>query len=388
MSIKISKRSIIFMVLFLPFVKLAGMSEIGIISKLFDALFIIASAVIIYQAVMSKYKMSSVVLVNFVLHMYLLIVTFMKGNVDTSIIRNTFGTAISLVLVDYWLKRNPRIVCNVMMWVFAAYSVLNLVCGNGKVFDTYLYGQRTMLTCVGFPMIIIALFILEAEKEKKYKRKYLILFAIITLTNMLLIIKESVSTTILSLAIFVLAYIAIRYTVLKKITAKVYVVMMIFYNFVITIFQSFGYMQYIFENILGESMTMTGRLTIWNNSYESFAKSPIWGYGFRQLIVERGKYATDTRYVHNNYLQFMVDGGLIALIMFIILLMIIFKKQKKVTKTYCILLAGMIAMQVAMISEVLTSYNYFYFALVLMEFFLMQETNVLQQDSCMIERNN
>ena len=47
---------------------------------------------------------------------------------------------------------------------------------------------------------------------------------------------------------------------------------------------------------------------------------PLFGYGVKMLWASRGEYSTGTAMVHNNLLQFLTEGGLTGLALFLIMI--------------------------------------------------------------------
>lgn len=369
---EVSKNSILCLFLIMPFMKMPAFSEVRILSLAFDAWFILAAMLILLKAIHVKYHPSRVVIVNGVFQLYVFLNTFLQSGFSSSVFRNTIGVVFALAVIDMFLCIDKYAVYKNLMFSFAAFMILNILCGNGKIFDTYLFGQRTNLTTIAMPMMVIAVILCASEPWVRGHRGLLCAVGVICVGGLFLILREAVSTALLALGIMAVCYGIFSISVfqrMEKLPSYAVSIGLVIYNFIVVIFQSFGYMKYIFQTLLGESMTLTGRLQIWSNAMMAFLEKPIWGYGYRQLIVSRGAYAIATGYVHNNYLQCCVDGGVIALILFIILLLTSVRFLRfNSSREHRLLLAACVGMGVAMISEALTSYNYYYFFLLLAEF--------------------
>ncbi|MBQ7784461.1 MAG: O-antigen ligase family protein, partial [Oscillospiraceae bacterium] len=81
------------------------------------------------------------------------------------------------------------------------------------------------------------------------------------------------------------------------------------------------YFSYIIEDVLHKNITFTGRTDIWDISINLIKRSPIIGYGVYEghgFVFYRGQYY----YSHNAILEILIQGGAIALIFFIAMLVV------------------------------------------------------------------
>lgn len=78
--------------------------------------------------------------------------------------------------------------------------------------------------------------------------------------------------------------------------------------------------------------------------------------------------------MHNNFLQFCIDGGLIALLLFILLLVFSVSPIDNLrSRSNKAIVAILIGFEIAMISEVLTSYSYFYVFLAIANYLAIKD---------------
>lgn len=73
---------------------------------------------------------------------------------------------------------------------------------------------------------------------------------------------------------------------------------------------------YIIENVLGKTISLTGRTTLWDLSFLLIAHSPIIGYG---LTENKGLLRLHNRYwyAHNGFLEVMLEVGIIGTLVYI-----------------------------------------------------------------------
>lgn len=82
-----------------------------------------------------------------------------------------------------------------------------------------------------------------------------------------------------------------------------------------------NYFSFIIENILGKSITFTGRTELWDLSYILIRNKPVFGYGIYEnsgLLFRNGWYY----YAHNAVLEVMLQGGFLALTAFLAVFLI------------------------------------------------------------------
>lgn len=116
-----------------------------------------------------------------------------------------------------------------------------------------------------------------------------------------------------------------------------------------------GLIKYVIENILNESMTLTGRTKIYEIMGKIILKKPLLGYGYNSdiitIILGYGN-------AQNGILQFLLDCGIAGTISFFIVLWNYTKKQKNFLKNwslYCMLYAFLVCSLV----EVCLKFNFF-----------------------------
>lgn len=112
------------------------------------------------------------------------------------------------------------------------------------------------------------------------------------------------------------------------------------------------YFSYIIEVILKKSITFTGRTEIWDLSFRMIKRSPIFGYGVYEgngLIWWNNGYY----YSHNGILEVMLQGGVVALIVFIVLFIIAAVPLYKYRNHYVsgIISSGIFAVLIIMLAE-------------------------------------
>jgi len=97
---------------------------------------------------------------------------------------------------------------------------------------------------------------------------------------------------------------------------------------IFVVFQRFGIMQFFITNILGRSMNLSNRTTIWAYYISEIIRRPIVGYG----TMESGglfRWNGQTWYAHNQILDILIQGGIVALIVVIVLIVLVKRHNRK-----------------------------------------------------------
>lgn len=81
-------------------------------------------------------------------------------------------------------------------------------------------------------------------------------------------------------------------------------------------------------DFLGKDMTFTGRTYIWAATIKAILSKPLLGYGIQESEALVYNYFThDMRQAHNEFLQTTMHGGLIALALFLVLILIAMRRM-------------------------------------------------------------
>ncbi len=380
MKINVLKNRMVFIVLLLPFIKLPGMGEYASTDFLMDMMFAFSTVVLLYVAFRIKYRPNVVLKLAFLLQTYLFLVTIYYGSLTLTLLRNTIGVFIAMVLVDIWIRRNDFIVYDSMLILFVLYTLANVFLGYGRFFETYLFGQRTNLTSISVPMIFLSVYAAYVQYRRTGRPWYIAALGVIFFLNLYLIAREAVSTAMMAILLFPMLICLLRIRLLEKIKPVFYLLAFSVYNILFFTLQKFEMFRFIITGIFGESMTLTGRTLIWANAINGFVQRPLFGYGVKMLWVSRGEYSTSTAMVHNNLLQFLTEGGVTGLVLFLIMIAAAVRRLciRRDRMEDILLLAALCSMFTSMITEVLTLYNYFYFMIVLIAVGKGNDTNEKQ----------
>ncbi|MCC8088845.1 MAG: O-antigen ligase family protein [Rikenellaceae bacterium] len=84
---------------------------------------------------------------------------------------------------------------------------------------------------------------------------------------------------------------------------------------IVVILQNVSFLSIIVQNVLGKSMTLSGRTTIWNRAVGYIISNPVTGYGYLDsatALTMLKQYSA-----HNMYLQILMETGVIGFVLFL-----------------------------------------------------------------------
>ncbi|MDT2370758.1 O-antigen ligase family protein [Enterococcus faecium] len=286
----------------------------------------------------TKKKLSAMTIVLIILSVWMIITTYVnKPDAFTIVVFNSVRVIAICLLFEYY-QRNINILlkgCSNFFYlmVFINFITVIVTYPNGIYTRTdgragYFMGFRNAFILYFLPALLFAL--LEFSKKKGYKKFYLIYVLCI-----IPIILEKSTTTLIALIIMFFVFLLIQFRDRAKSTTKIkrfpLITTLLIYlvlNIIIlssSFIANIPFVKYIIENIMGKTLNFTGRTIIWQTAFKMIANKPWMGYGIGNNVL----YFNDYWYGHNEIVEYMLEGGLIALAIFALLWILIIYKLKK-----------------------------------------------------------
>jgi exopolysaccharide production protein ExoQ len=185
----------------------------------------------------------------------------------------------------------------------------------------YLYPNSLGLLCITSIWIIFLGYYLLQSFWMKLVGVFGLIFTCLTLYK-----SNSVTSIICSV------FIMISFLILMPAKAKGFRKKFFFFYILLFIFSSLFVISYAYKpemftkkyffEAVGRDSTLTGRHKIWEEGLKKFHMKPIlgWGYDFlKTLNYKKSKY--NISQYHNGYLTAIIEGGIVAFLLFIILLL-------------------------------------------------------------------
>ncbi len=193
------------------------------------------------------------------------------------------------------------------------------------------------------------------------------------------------STCILSLILFYIVVYGRSFTIVRYFERlmtfwKVFFMALIL-NFSIVILRVQEIFAFIIEDILHKNLDFTERTVLWDQALFKILKSPFYGYG----NGSNGKFLNLAGYevpAHNLFLDITLQGGLLALLLFLVILVVTCKNISKISniKMGILLNMAIFFMLIAGLMETYFSKNLFYVPLLLS--YYIYKNNSLKIDFC------
>ena len=165
--------------------------------------------------------------------------------------------------------------------------------------------------------------------EGKGATKYSSVFDLIVLMMSLWLLKGTSSAASLGSFVFGMTIlIASRVPFIQKSFVKIDVLVILTVFLLLVLESSFGIIEYIVIS-LGRNMTFTDRVPLWTALVDIGLRNPLWGYGYGGFWTEKRIGELEFTQGHSGYLEIFVEGGLVAVILFGILLIAVFRNIHK-----------------------------------------------------------
>lgn len=126
-------------------------------------------------------------------------------------------------------------------------------------------------------------------------------------------------------------------------------------NILITVMQSYSFLEPIVVSFLHRTMTFTNRTSIWTRVISLILKKAWIGYGIQDANVVG--YHLGTTHAHNQYLQCLYLGGIPLFVVFCLICFVSFRNLKRAADTFAgrVVISSVVALMIQMVFEV-----YFY----------------------------
>ncbi|MDQ1143766.1 O-antigen ligase [Bacillus sp. SORGH_AS 510] len=369
-NIKIYRsRALLFFLLF-PYIYPIGLDAIPVFKILFIIWGLVSMVCVVYLYFFRGFVVRLYPALIIVFHFFLLIITlYINGDIPAGL-KKLFLFPCAVLLCDLWCRKNPKLLLKTMLDVFFFEQIFNLLFWNVKIFenDQFLLGIRTDFPIVGFLTIYVALL---CRYLKIGGTKYKAYIAIVA--SILSIFLAWVSTGIVALLLLFALLVMIRFRWFERLlnfcdnTKLIPLGIFLNYGFVFSstsnIFSGF------ITSFLGESTDLNGRGIIWKLTLRAVAESPWLGYGVYGIYIEMPEWwGVSYNYVHTQSLQLLIDGGIVALVCFLLILIVIGKEINRGQDYFIKKLSTIVlfACMIMMIPEVITNYCWSFVLLTLL----------------------
>ncbi|MGL4694365.1 O-antigen ligase family protein [Enterococcus larvae] len=272
---------------------------------------------------------------------------------------------LSVLFVEILGRKNPKVLLQSIFWGLLIANVINFISiyalPDGFYLDEAYPPRRVFLFGIanqqGIVLLFsIGIFLLVSKKEKGLKRILALFGAISVLINCFII---GSSTLILATALLLMYILFILSTRLYKFISMTSMVILYYISWILIVVVKISqYMSLLFVDILGKSTDLNFRTILWDKALTIISFKPFLGYGTTDgLYITRIIGTTVVRQSsHNLFLQLLLEGGVVTLTVFTIILLVSARKLSKYNSDHyaAILSISVIAILFLSISEVYT----------------------------------
>lgn len=172
--------------------------------------------------------------------------------------------------------------------------------------------------------IVIPLGAIMLAYDCFYKRNKLLFADVSVIVCTLLFLW--VATAIVGAFVFI-ALVILRIFFNKSFNLKEGIICSFVLFILVVFFKIYNLMSFLIVNILGKNLGLSGRVELWESATKTWLEYPILGHGIQnsELLVFF-TIMKDYRHAHNEYLQLLINGGLIFFVLFFCLLFVVARK--------------------------------------------------------------
>ena len=342
---KFLNNRIVILLIILPFLQPRGIIElseyVGSIWQVLDFAFLIlkicafaAIAVIMIDG-LRTFSLSPIFFLTAAYQGIILVSSFFNGILTYPIIANSATLVGALILTEYYIRRGDKeAFLEITEAVLEILIVLNLlsilIYPNGMYVDdrgwsdNYFFGYRNSHIFV-YLLYIAVCALYQHIKHDKPGIRYYVMILLILVSSMLC----GSSTTLIAIALITVAIFAmsrVRFPRWINIFGA-YLVSLTF-TVLIVFFKIQEKFAFIIQNILGKSLTFTGRTKIWEACLQAFSEKPVLGNGYIRFENIYEKWTVSQ--AHNHYIDILLIGGVVLFIVFSAIIFVLNKKLSAV----------------------------------------------------------
>lgn len=279
---------------------------------------------------------------------YLLLITFINKGQITSVIGQAIRFVSFAAYLDIAMKNNPKAIYCAGLNILTLFLVLNcliiFIFPNGLYstiyFDNnYLLGYDNQNINFILPTLVIVLL-----KHNYYKRclPQILATYLLALITVIKIWSGMSLVVVISMSAFAIFFLKKKKGSLTKKIINGRIInfqLLLLINviaFVLIVFSDATHLlSFIIVDVLGKSLTLSGRTIIWQRALMYIVKNPIFGYGkesteYRALKMGYRSTATAGLHAHNRFLETIYRGGVILTTIYGYMLLYVAKVLKPI----------------------------------------------------------
>lgn len=376
---KLNKLSTWYLILLIPFIEPQLFKTHGfeLVDKLFLCLKLIASAFIVLEyLVRFKFKITKYVILMSIVQAATFIGTYLNHGSLTRYLGPAMISVVMIMLGEMAFAGKWVLFLKYIEKYLTFLFILNLFTVVLRMVGVSFFSHATLLGIdnrwiyVLLPWIIIS-FLNSYIEFNKIKLSVWIKY-ILCIGSLLL--KWSVGALV-SIIIFPVVFGLIFYLkdknikIIRLINAKLIYILFLIINYILLSGKLLEILSVIIVKYLKKSITLSGRIYLWQTVIEVLNKKPLFGLGVQSNEFDEKFFYESSGFVggtvvnhpHNHFLNVAYHGGFIALIVFILIVFITMCDIDKIKEKgiYCVMVAGTVSVMLAALVDTL-DFSLFY----------------------------
>jgi len=288
----------------------------------------------IYSTIICMYnhlRLNKITLYTIIYGIVILITSVIHKNLELSTVRiviSIIGLALYFYIYGFERVRKPLLLSFFCLTTlnlglnFFKRSSIEVFAGDSGWFLT---GSNALIIYI-LPAVCLAIVSIE-----KGKQKFLSIITIIV--SLYTAVASDTATTVFILFTLISIWLLQRAINMSLIKIRGVVALIIFSFVLVVILQvqnNIYILRFIVEDILKRDMSFTSRTFIWKESLHQILQSPFIGHGssysFHVMVSHVGFWAD---HAHNHYLQQLIQGGIIQMVLFILIIIEMVKRMRR-----------------------------------------------------------
>ncbi|WP_347991382.1 O-antigen ligase family protein [Mediterraneibacter faecis] len=339
-TLKINKTNLGLFFLLFPYFNPTGLKYIPALASVYDAiqLWKLCACLYIWFLYFRKNRVSKFFIWVFSFQGLMIATTLLNHAYDSKVITNML-IATSLVMITELCVRTCFDKYLNQLWKISALFVcinfiLTIIFQKGMTFATLYKSTRNPLYFLGIdnalagqliPFVFLATLrkVLKATGNNLKDNLELIVSYAIALITIAIV---GSATGVFIILVFIILSVYYSFAIKRRVPYKLISIIYGLFFIVIIIMQSNNLVVEFVSNLLGRSMTFTGRNILWERALSKILERPILGYGYTAGNIEVWGSMFSS---HNMFLEIALQGGIFSLLLFIIITWLGIRKNAK-----------------------------------------------------------
>ncbi|NFE74564.1 O-antigen ligase family protein [Clostridium botulinum] len=308
----------------------------------------------------NKIKFQKILVFILIYYAICILITIYNLNGLGSGLQKMFAAPILCLFYVIWIQQDSYSILTVTSNIMIIEFLLDLIVFNPSkmmqitgIFHLNFLGHVQVYSEYGLIALYIAYILFVRFKKNKVKPILLSVLSVLCMIN-----SETDASKICLIIIIIILFLSM-FKGIKKLfllDSKIYVIVLTMISVIIVFLK----IQYVFLNTdLGVDLTFSGRTFIWNNALELISSNTILGYGIQGAHITTF-WGGNMNYAHNQFLQNLLDGGIVLCISFYAMILTYVSEIKKIKKDNVIFFSNVILIcyMFLMIFESVSEYFY------------------------------